>query len=45
MFKRKCHDIGDAIQVSGGLLILCRCVTAKEINMLLKLAEGQNKDV
>ena len=44
MFK-KCHEVGDAIRVFNGLVVLCKCVTAREIEMLIKLAEGQNENV
>ena len=45
MFKRKCHETGDAIRVFGTLVVMCKCVTHREIDMLIKLIEGQNKNV
>ena len=34
MFKRKCHKRGEAIKISGGVVILCKCITAQEAGAL-----------
>lgn len=39
MFKRKCHEHGGAIRVYGSLVILCHCVTPKEIRLLIEAIE------
>jgi hypothetical protein len=34
MFKRKCHNRGEAIKIVNGLVVLCRCITAQEAGAL-----------
>ena len=35
MLKRKCHKYGEALRVASGLIVLCKCIDAKEIEALL----------
>ena len=35
MLKRKCHKYGEALRVCGGLIVLCKCISSKEIEELL----------
>ena len=35
MFKRKCHQYGQAIVRAGDLLIMCECITEIDINTVL----------
>lgn len=46
MFKRKCHDFGQAIRVVNGMIIICKCIDGYEIQALIKLIkEANNADV
>jgi hypothetical protein len=30
MFKRKCHEYGEAIKITNGIAYLCKCISASE---------------
>jgi hypothetical protein len=46
MLKRKCHDYGQAIRVVNGMIIICKCIDAYEIQALIKLIkEAKNADI
>ena len=48
MFKWKCHEFGDAIQIKGDKIFTCYCISYQDIKRVYKTAfreglkEGKN---
>lgn len=39
MLKRRCHNKGQAIRISNGLIMICSCITNREIEMVIDEAK------
>lgn len=42
MLKRKCHKYGQAIFVSYGLIMVCSCISAREIEMVMDAVKSSD---
>ena len=43
MLRRKCHKYGEAIRVSYGLIIICKCISDREIEMVLHIDKARKQ--
>lgn len=43
MFKRKCHKKGESIRVVNGLIIICKCITYIEIELVINEVKSRNR--
>ena len=39
MLRRKCHKYGQAIRVHHGLIVICNCLSGREIEMVMDEAK------